>query len=287
MIMRIEDLWRHAADRFGRGARAGLLGLAAVAGGMLAIPAAHADGFWKAVQDRGALRCAAAISPPYVMKDLKTGEYGGAYLDLCKQFAEVLKVKVEFVDTTWDNIVAGLQAGKWDMSPALNRTPARALVINYSTIAGYDEMNFAYMLANDKVKDPADDLSTFDKSGIRIGVMSGSAQDHKVTERFKQAEILRLPDANGLNLALLSGRVDVAGADSTTNLLLQTANHDKVGLVEASPALMKQGISFGLPPTISQRDLDVLNIFLEEKVALGEVDSLLKHWSEVYLTGAK
>ncbi|WP_244493939.1 MULTISPECIES: substrate-binding periplasmic protein [Mesorhizobium] len=285
--MKIADLWKLTADRFGRGARAGMLGVASIAAAMLATPAAHADGFWKAVQDRGALRCAAAISPPYVMKDLKTGEYGGAYLDLCKQFADVLKVKVEFVDTTWDNVVAGLQAGKWDMSPALNRTPARALVINYSAIAGYDEMNFAYMLANTKVKDPAHDLSTFDKPGIRVGVMSGSAQDHKVTERFKQAEIVRLPDANGLNLALLSGRVDVAGADSTTNLLLQTANPEKVGLVDASPALMKQGISFGLPSTISQRDLDVLNIFLEEKVALGEVDRLLKHWSEIYLAGAK
>jgi polar amino acid transport system substrate-binding protein len=284
--MEIASLWKQAVARCARGARSGLLGLLVVAGGMHIAPA-MADGFWKEVQNRGALRCAAAISPPYVMKDLKTGEYGGAYLDLCKEFADVLKVKVQFVDTTWDNIVAGLQAGKWDMSPALNRTPARALVINYSTVAGYDEMNFAYMLANDKVKDPAADLSTFDKPGIRVGVMSGSAQDHKVTDRFKQAEIVRLPDANGLNLALLSGRVDVAGADSTTNLLLKTANPDKVGLVEAVPALMKQGISFGLPPTISQRDLDVLNIFLEEKVALGEVDRDLKHWSEIYLAGAK
>ncbi|ATN35976.1 hypothetical protein ACO34A_19405 [Rhizobium sp. ACO-34A] len=266
--------------------RAGLIGLAVSVSG-LAATSAHADGFWKAVQDRGTLRCAAAISPPYVMKDLKTGEYGGAYLDMCKQFAEVLKVKVEFVDTTWDNVVAGLQAGKWEMSPALNRTPARALAIAYSSIAGYDEMNFAYLMDNDKVKDPNPDLSTIDQPGVRLGVMSGSAQDHKVTERFKQAEIVRLPDANGLNLALLSKRIDVAAADSTTNMLLQVAHKDKVALLEAHPALMKQGISYGLPPSISQRDLDVLNIFIEEKVALGDVERSLEHWGEVYLAGAK
>ncbi|SCW66855.1 polar amino acid transport system substrate-binding protein [Ancylobacter rudongensis] len=285
MEMTLARVWKKLARLCTHGIGAGALGLAVVTG-LQAAPA-HADGYWSEVQKRGTLRCASAISPPYVMKDLKTGEYGGAYLDLCKQFADVLKVKIEFVDTTWDNVVAGLQAGKWDMSPALNRTPARALVINYSGIAGYDEMNFAYLLATEKTKNPAGDLSTFDVPGMRIGVMSGSAQDHKVTERFKKAQIVRLPDANGLNLALLSGRVDVAGADSTTNLLLQTANADKVGILEAHPALMKQGISFGLPPQLTYHDIQVLNIFLEEKVSLGAVDASLKHWSEVYLAGAK
>lgn len=280
--MNFAHLWKNVARHVGAGA----LGLAALVG-VQAAPA-HADGYWKEVQQRGVLRCAYASSPPYQMKDVKTGEYGGAYLDLCRKFAtDVLKVKIEFVDTTWDNIIAGLQAGKWDMSPSLNRTPARAMVINYSTIAGYDEMNFAYLTANDKTKNPAADLSTFDVAGLRIGVMSGSAQDHKVTERFKKAQIVRLPDANGLNLALLSGRVDVAGADSTTNLLLQTANPDKVSLLEAHPALMKQGISFGLPAQMSYQDIQVLNIFLEEQVSLGLVDESLKHWSEVYLAGAK
>lgn len=283
--MTLALVWKKFATLCTRGIGAGAFGLAVLVG-LQAAPA-HADDYWKDVQKRGTLRCASAISPPYVMKDLKTGEYGGAYLDLCKQFAEVLKVKIEFVDTTWDNIVAGLQAGKWDMSPALNRTPARALVINYSSIAGFDEMNFAYLLASEKTKSPAPDLSTFDKPGMRIGVMSGSAQDHKVTERFKTAQVVRLPDANGLNLALLSGRVDVAGADSTTNLLLQTANSDKIGLLEANPALMKQGISFGLPPQLTYHDIQVLNIFLEEKVSLGSVDASLKHWSEVYLAAAK
>jgi polar amino acid transport system substrate-binding protein len=253
----------------------------------LSAPAAKADGFWQDVQKRGTLRCAAALAPPFVMKDPKTGEYGGAYLDLCKQFADVLGVKVEFVDTNWDNIVAGLQAGKWDMSPALNRTPARALAINFSSIAGYDEMNFAYLAANPKVQNPTADLNTFDNPNIRVGVMSGSAQDKKASGRLTKATIVRLPEAAGLNLALLSGRIDVMAQDSATNMLFQLANPDKVKILEANPALMKQGISYGLPATVSQHDLDVLNIFLEEKVSLGEVDALLKHYTEVMLAGTK
>ena len=264
-----------------------ILGLAVtVSAAAFSVPV-HASDFWKGIQDRGTLRCAAAVAPPYVIKDLKTGEYGGAYLELCKQFADVLKVKIEYVDTSWDNIIAGLQAGKWDISPALNRTPARAMVINYTIPSSYDQMNLAYLSTNEKLQNAPADLSTIDQSGIRIGVTSGQAGDRIVTEHFKQAQIVRLPDPNGLNLALLSGRIDVVANDATTNLLLQTANKDKVVLLDPAPALMKQGIAFGLPPTVSPQEMDVFNIFLEEKIALGEVDRLMKHWAEIVLQAAK
>ena len=245
--------------------------------------AARADGFWQDVQKRGSLRCAYATSPPYTMKDVKTGEYGGAYLDLCKQFAQVLNVKAEFVDTTWDNIVAGPQAGKWDMSPALNRTPARALAITFSRVIGYDESNFSYVSSNAKVKDPAADLSSFDKPEVRVGVMSGTAQDKTASARLTKATIVRLPSTDGLNLALLSGRIDVLYADTVTNKLFESANPDKVKLLEADPPLMKQGISFGLPPSVTWRDMQVLDVFLEEKVNLGLVDADLQHWGEIAL----
>ena len=86
------------------------------------------EDLWKEVQDRGVLRAGAALAPPHVMRDPKTGEYSGIFVDLVKEFGQqVLGVKVEFVDTTWDNIIAGMQAGKWDVALALNRTANRAL----------------------------------------------------------------------------------------------------------------------------------------------------------------
>jgi polar amino acid transport system substrate-binding protein len=285
--MGIFSAFNTAAKAIATHGRSAMLGLVVTATAAAVSAPAQASEYWKAIQDRGTLRCAAAISPPYIMKDLKTGEFGGAYLELCKQFAEVLKVKVEFVDTSWDNIIAGLQAGKWDISPGLNRTPARALVVNYSIPSGYDQMNLAYLTSNEKIKGAPADLSTLDESGIRIGVTSGQAGDRIITERFKNAQIVRLPDPNGLNLALLSGRIDIVANDATTNLLLQTANSDKVSLLDPAPALMKQGIAFGFPLSLTAAEMDVFNIFIEEKVALGEVDRMMKHWAEIALQGAK
>src|SRR5215472_12554988 len=100
---------------------------------------------WQSVRQAGVLRCGVATSPPYTMKDPKTGTYSGVFPDLCRQFGEqVLKVKVEYVDTTWDNIVAGLQSNKWDLSMALNDTPEREKAISFSAPATDYNVSLVY-----------------------------------------------------------------------------------------------------------------------------------------------
>lgn len=93
------------------------------------------DGVWATAQKSGSIRCGTAEAPPYIMKDPATGEYSGFFVDACREFAEILKVKPVFVDTSWDNMIAGLQSRKWDLAPALTATPQRALSIVFSKIS--------------------------------------------------------------------------------------------------------------------------------------------------------
>jgi polar amino acid transport system substrate-binding protein len=127
------------------------------------------------------------------MRDPATGEYSGFYADLCREFAVVLKVKPEFVDTTWDNIVAGLQAGKWDMSLALNRTPARAMAVQFSIPAMEYQISLAYNKKNPKIPVGSASVADIDKAGVTIAVMSGTAQDKAISAVVKNATIMRLP----------------------------------------------------------------------------------------------
>src|SRR5918994_4002155 len=150
-----------------------------------------AEGYWQAVQKTGTLRCGAAVAPPYVMRDPATCEYSGFFADLCRQFADVLKVKPQFVDTTWDNLIAGLQAGEWDLSLALNRTPARALAVNFSIAAMEYQISFVYNKANPKIAANPQSVADIDKPGVVLAVMSGTAQDKAVSAAVKQAQVLR------------------------------------------------------------------------------------------------
>jgi polar amino acid transport system substrate-binding protein len=262
--------------------------LAVVAG--LSTSAAHAqtqEGYWQGVQKAGVLRCGAAVAPPYVMRDPATGEYTGFFADLCRGFAEALKVKPEFVDTTWDNIVAGLQAGKWDVSLALNRTPARAMAVNFSIPAMEYQISLAYNKENPKIPAGATSVADIDKEGVTLAVMSGTAQDKAISAAVKTAQILRLPGNDETRLAVTSRRADILVDASDTNQLFTQSNPEWAVALNPTPALAKQGVAFGLPHQLSFSDVEVVNIFLEEKVATGEVDNMIKKAVDEVLKGSK
>lgn len=109
------------------------------------------------------------------MRDPATGEYSGFFADLCRELADALKVKAQFVNTTWDNIVAGLQAGKWDASLALNRTPARAMAVQFSIPAMQHQISLAYNKNDSKIPQNPRSVADNDKPGVVLAVMSGTA----------------------------------------------------------------------------------------------------------------
>lgn len=234
------------------------------------------DGYWQGVQKTGALRCGAAVAPPYVMRDPASGEYSGFFADLCSEFAEVLKVKPEFVDTTWDNIVAGLQAGKWDVSLALNRTPARAMAVQFSVPAMEYQISLAYNKENPKIPTGAAAVADIDKADVTLAVMSGTAQDKAISSVVKTATILRLPTNDETRLAVVSRRADILVDASDTNQLFTQSNPDWAVALNPTPALAKQGVAFGLPHQLSAADVEVINIFLEERVATGHIEELIR-----------
>jgi polar amino acid transport system substrate-binding protein len=277
--------WRLSAP-VSRGLSA-LAVFAALAGFSGGAQAQSAEGYWQGVQKAGVLRCGAAVSPPYVMRDPATGAYSGSFADLCREFADVLKVKPRFVDTTWDNIVAGLQAGKWDMSLSLNRTPVRAMAVNFSIPASQYQISLVYNKANPKVPKGLKAVADIDKSGVLLAVMSGTAQDKAISAAVKHAQVLRLPSEDETRLALISHRADLLVDDSATNRLFTQANAGWAVAFDPTPALAKQGVAFGLPRQLSYSDVEVVNIFLEEKIALGEVDALTRKAVDQVLNSSK
>jgi polar amino acid transport system substrate-binding protein len=234
------------------------------------------QGYWQQVQKNGVLRCGAAVAPPYVMRDPATGEYTGFFAELCRQFADVLKVKAQFVDTNWDNIVAGLQSGKWDMSMALNRTPARAMAVNFSIPATQYQISLAYNKTNPKLPANPRSVVDVDKPELTLAVMSGTAQDKALSAVVKKAKVLRLPSADETRLAVIAKRADLVVDASDTNQLFTQSNPDWAVAFNPTPALASQGVAFGMPLQMSASDVAVVNIFLEEKVATGEVEALMR-----------
>lgn len=232
---------------------------------------------WQGVKKAGVLRCGAAVAPPYVMRDPKTGEYSGFFSELCRDFGQkVLKVKVEFVDTTWDNIVAGLQSDKWDLSLALNDTPEREKAISFSAPATDYNVSFVYNKNNPKVPKDARSIADFDKPSVTIAVMSGTAQDKAISAVVKQAQIMRLPGNDETRLALMSKRADLLADANITNMLLTEAHPDWAVAIQPQPPLAQQEVAFGIRKETPAADVAALNKYVSEQVKSGAVNRLIK-----------
>lgn len=84
------------------------------------------------IRKRGTLRVGVVDNPPFVMRNAE-GELAGFSIDLGRQMAADLGVEVEFVPTSWSQVVADLVGRQFDViASGLWVTPARALVVNFT-----------------------------------------------------------------------------------------------------------------------------------------------------------
>ncbi|BAP43138.1 periplasmic component of amino acid ABC-type transporter/signal transduction system [Pseudomonas sp. StFLB209] len=270
------------ARLFPRVIRNALIGATAIGALLSQVPAQAAETqIWKDIQKAGVLRCGAAVAAPYVMRDARSGEYSGYFVDLCRDFGEkVLKVKVEFVDTNWDNLVAGLQGGKWDLAMALNQTPERALAVGFSVPATDYQISLLVNKDNPKFNGAGQTVADYDKEGVTFAVMSGTAQDKAISAVVKHGKVMRLPGMDEARLAVMSKRADVMVDASDTNRLFAVANPGWTREVLPKPAMAKQGVSFGVRRDIAPADLQVLNIYLTQRRDTGEIDALVDKASQ-------
>ena len=71
-------------------------------------------------------------SPPYFKKDVATGAWAGAAVEMAKSIAAIWGAEVVYVESTWGNSVLDVQSNKIDIAFALNPTPQRALAIGFT-----------------------------------------------------------------------------------------------------------------------------------------------------------
>ena len=261
--------------------------LALAISALIAINSAHAevDG-WQQVKKDGVLRCGTAVTAPYVTRDPKTQTYSGPFPELCKGFAKQLGVKIEFIDSTWPNMIAGIQSHKWDMGLALTDTPEREKAIRFSAPVIHSSVTFSYNKNNAKLDGGPKSFADLDKSEVTVAVMSGSVADQAITQELKKANIMRLPGTDESRLAFLSKRADVLADDSATNMLTAAAHKDSVKVFEPNPPVMSQPAGFGLSKDVSDADMAVLNKYIEDQEKSGAIDKLTKQGVAQALAGS-
>jgi polar amino acid transport system substrate-binding protein len=207
----------------------------------------------ESIKKSGTLRVGTWLQyKPEMWKDLQTGEIKGFWVDLARKMGSDIGVEVQFVDSDWDGLIPGLQAGKFDIVLAqMAITAKRALAVDFAK--PWEAVGLAAVMPPDSTCDAVECLNQPDKT---ISTEIGSVDQDVKKAFFPKAQEMANKGHNDGFLQVMSHRSD---AFLTDNVSAQAYLQEHPGSVKiawtgvdkpflqafpAGPALPKGSILF-------------------------------------------
>jgi len=217
----------------------------------------------------GKMRVGMSTFVPWAMQD-KKGEWIGFEIDVAKQLAKDMGVKVEFVPTKWEGLIPSLLTGKFDLIIAgMTGTPQRALKINFTAPYDFSEM---HMVAHKKVAAGLSTVADFNKPEVTILCRNGTTAVPAVKRVLPKAKMLLFSENGPMVQELLNGKAHAIVA-SAPEPAQHAINHaDTLFFVDESMANepISIGVPKGDPDTLAYLNNWIIvtrnNGFLEQKV---------------------
>jgi polar amino acid transport system substrate-binding protein len=213
--------------------------------------------------------------------------------DLAKALGQMLGLKVKVVNATFDSIIPGLAAGKYDLGmSSFTDTKAREKVVDFVTYFSAGTSFYVKAQGGPTIRTLAD------LCGHKVAVERGTtqetdstAQKAKCKKAGKPADtVLSYTDQNGANLALASGRADVGMADSPVAAYQVKQSHGQFKLSGKPYGTAPYGIAIPKKSGMAKPVLAALKALM----ANGRYKAILKKWgiqsgaiSKPVINGAK
>src|SRR5436190_1793886 len=230
------------------------------------------------IKSKGELSVAAdATYAPdeYIGPDGKT--VIGMDADLAKAIADLMGLKATVSNQPFDSIIPGLAAGKYDLGmSSFTDTKEREKTVDFVTYAQAGESFFVNADGGPTIN------SLDDICGLKVGAEKGTteaddatAQSKKCTDAGKPAvQVSVFPDENGVNLALSSGRVDAAFADTPPAAYAVKQSDGKFKLTGPSIANAPYGIAMAKDSGLQQPVLAAIKALMAD----GTYKKILDYW---------
>jgi len=192
----------------------------------LAVSAASAQGILDRILRDKEFKIGYIPSPPSMIKDPKTGELSGFYVDAINLITQQIGVKPVFVETTWANFAAGLNSGQFDLSIAGTfATILRAGAVDFTMPIAYLGYSAVAKKGDTRFKTPAD----LNNPDITIALIQGGASVDYAKENWPKAKVVLLATGNltAPFVEVSAGRADV-GVEDAWQAHRYSAEHPEV-----------------------------------------------------------
>ena len=203
---------------------------------------------------------------PYFQKDIATGEWKGAAIEFARDIAKVYDAKLEYIESTYGNSVLDLQSNKIDLAFALNPTPARALVIEFTK----PFFIHPYGCLAKKGLDPKtwDDIN---KPDIRVACDLGSLHEVAARRFAPTSQITAYKNRDDATLAFQSGRADVFILAAILGLSTVARNRSLGPYYLLEHPLVALPSAMGVRREPDTRFVDVINAWVDYNRGIGQI----------------
>jgi polar amino acid transport system substrate-binding protein len=201
----------------------------------------------------------------------------GVDADLAKAIGDVLGLRLNVVNATFDTIIPGLQSGKYSLGmSSFTDTKARQKVVDFVTYFSAGTSFYTKASGGTAVKG----LSSL--CGLTVSVENGTteqtdatAQSAKCTKAGKKAvKVSAFPDQNAANLAIVSGRAQLGMADSPVAEYIVHQSHGQFKLTGTSYGTAPYGIAIPKGNGMAKPVLDAVKLLISN----GTYKSILVKW---------
>lgn len=210
-----------------------------------------------------------------IIKDPKTGEYSGVFIEAINYITKDINVKPVFKEFTWATFVAGLQAGQVDLSVASTyATMKRALAVSFTRPVYFLGIEGVAKKGDMRFNKPED----LNRPDITIAVTQGTGDQRWLLSVAPKAKIRALAtgDLTQALVEVVAGHADVGISDS--------AAVNKTLAKQPSLQKILAGNTYHPFPiawAVRKQDTDLLTFFntaLSELISSGK----LKEWAVKY-----
>ena len=164
------------------------------------------------IKQRGELRVAGVLYRPLI-SPRPSGEYVGIDVEIMKRMAADLGVKLNIVNSEWATAVAGIDANKWDIVPALCITDKRKEVVDFSE--SYITIGATVTTTADNPKNLTK-IEDFNRPEVVFAVPAGSWSESVAKEVAPKATHKAFGQSTSADLIqeVVAGRADAVVLDT-------------------------------------------------------------------------
>jgi polar amino acid transport system substrate-binding protein len=169
------------------------------------------------------LRIAYVEEPPFYWSD-EDHSVKGADIELAEVVLRAIGVSaIEYQLTTFEELLPGVEAGRWDMNVPIFVTAERAKNVAFSVPVWSLGDGFVVQRGNPQKLTSYEDVVV--RSDVRLGVIPGQVQfDAAKLAGVRDSQIVIFNDQPEAVAALLAGKIDVFAATAVGNRVIANAN---------------------------------------------------------------